>query len=139
MGAASGGQEESLTKELFRPFAFGLHAIGRCCIRVYGGVVRFERCVEAIKGSPSMGSLIIFLGGDEALGVSSPHKFDGLQEVAQDLSEAFKVVFGWFPGDGRQFNPPILEEGDDLLDCGNLVLNHIGKLIAYDEERHGTL
>ena len=86
-----------------------------------------------------MGSLIILLGGDEALGVSSPHKFDGLQEVAQDLSEAFKVVAGRFPGDGQQFGRPVLEDGGDLLDRENIVLKHIDKLIKYDEDRYGTV
>ena len=86
-----------------------------------------------------MGSLIGCLGDDDAIGISYSQELDGLQEVAQDLSEAFKVVAGRFPGDGQQFGRPVLEEGGDLLDRENLVLKHIDKLITYDEDRYGTV
>ena len=41
--------------------------------------------------------------------------------VAQDISETLEVVVGRFPGDGRQFGRPVLEEGGDVLDPGHLV------------------
>ena len=68
-----------------------------------------------------------------------PWESDGLQEVAQNLSEAFYIFVGGFPGDGRQFGRPVFEEGGDLLDRVNFVLNHVGKLITSDEERHGKV
>ena len=92
-----------------------------------------------VKVSPGVSSLIGCLGGDDALGIGYSLELDGLQEVAQDLSEAFKVVAGRFPGDGRQFVRLVLEEGGDLLDRGNLALKHIGKLITYDKDRYGTV
>ena len=73
-----------------------------------------------------MGCLVFYLGGDEALGIGPPWELDGLQEVAQYLSETFEVVVGRFTGDGCQFGRPVLEEGCEILGRGNLVLNHVG-------------
>ena len=49
-----------------------------------------------------MGCMVVCLRDDEALGIGPPREFDNLQEVDQDLSEAFEVVVGDFSGDGRQ-------------------------------------
>ena len=74
-----------------------------------------------------------------ALGIGSSQKFDGLQEVSQDLLEAFKVIVGRFTSDGQKFGRPVLEESGNLLDCGHLGFKHVGKLITYDEYHHGTV
>ena len=71
-------------------------------------------------------------GDDDSLVIGSPREFDSLQEVAQDISETSEVIVGRFPGDGRHFGLPVLEEGGDLLDRGHLVLKHVGKLITSD-------
>ena len=57
-----------------------------------------------------MGCMVVCLRGDEALGIGPPREFDNLQEVDQDLSEAFEVVVGGFPGDGRQLDRTVLED-----------------------------
>ena len=69
-----------------------------------------------------MGCLLVCLGGDEALRIGPPWEFDGFQEVSQDLLEPFKFVVSSFTVYGWQFGRPVLEEGGDLLDHGQLVL-----------------
>ena len=119
-----------MTKELCRLFPFGPHAISPCFLLVNGGVVRLKRRVEAVEGSFGVIYLIVNVGGYKALGIGASREFDGLQEVAQDLSEAFEVVVGRFTGDGKQFGRPILEDDGDLLDRVNIVLKHVSKLIT---------
>ena len=92
-------------KDLRRPFTFGTHTIGHCCIGRYRGVIRLEWHVKAVESSSGVGCLVVCLGGDEALGIGSPREFDGFQEVAQDILEPFKVVVSWFPVDGRPPRP----------------------------------
>ena len=51
----------------------------------------------------------------------------------------FEGIIGGFPGDGWQFGHPVLEEGSDILDHVIFLLEHVGKLIISDEDRHGTV
>ena len=133
------GPEEVLAKELRRTFTFGPYAIGCCCVEIEGGVVRLGRRVKVVKGIAGVCCLKDILVSDESFSIYYPQEFDGFQEVASNLLDEFGVVVGGFFGDGRKFGRPILEEDGDLLNCGHFVLEHVGKLITSDEDRHGTV
>ena len=75
-----------MTEELFGPFMFRYHEVGRRGVGWNSLVLCLKRCVKAVKGDADVGCLVVGIGSYDAFGISVLWEFYGLEKVAKELA-----------------------------------------------------